>query len=533
MSLGLRGRVDCWEAIGEARREFNEELRKQIRDYLKDNSDKLQDSTAYVGWSLFMIGPSMQRTKPTVMFVSDDKAARREAFRLIKDSTVMKSYPGFELGHMPLSLEFENLQPLGGSAQDKEKGGESAASHSAIYLSDVFARDVAGSTERWVYLDPYARFVDHSAGQSPRRSATVGVAASFGDKTLLLTVDHIFDTKNGVNNSYSQRIPDPEDGDDDCEITGLDSHGGGDAGDDLIDITSRGSMTPQSDVSDSADRDCDNGASIFSSGSTIDMTDHAAAVQTRLEALQIHQDTEPAPRGPFHPLIPQLGLSQPLHLGKIAMSSPALDCAFIEAPDEALSSHGLDATRIRTSAISLQDFERHTEPEPRDAAVTTITRTGQLIWGTLSGTPTEVRLPHGRDFREVWTARMSSPLSLGDCGAVVRDAVSGRIFGHVIAGSTTSGLVMVVPAREAFSFALEELSSRAASVPTQGDDIPVLEVLPSETMFMPDGTTIVVDCLPRERAVSRWSNQREEPPIRLADDRNDLWKPLRVTPRGK
>jgi len=53
-----------------------------------DNSDKLQDSASFVDLSLFMMGKSLDRTKPVVMFVSDDKAARVEAFRLIKNSSI-------------------------------------------------------------------------------------------------------------------------------------------------------------------------------------------------------------------------------------------------------------------------------------------------------------------------------------------------------------------------------------------------------------------------------------------------------------
>jgi hypothetical protein len=60
-----------------------------------------------------MMGKSQDRTKPVVMFVSDDKQVRTEAFRLIKNSGIMKDYPDFGFGEMELRAEFENLQPLG------------------------------------------------------------------------------------------------------------------------------------------------------------------------------------------------------------------------------------------------------------------------------------------------------------------------------------------------------------------------------------------------------------------------------------
>lgn len=56
-----------------------------------------------------MIGKSLDRTKPVVMFVSDDKQVRVQAFRMIKQSGIIKDYPGFGLGEMKLKAEFENL----------------------------------------------------------------------------------------------------------------------------------------------------------------------------------------------------------------------------------------------------------------------------------------------------------------------------------------------------------------------------------------------------------------------------------------
>ncbi|KAM4060207.1 zinc finger transcription factor ace1 [Hirsutella rhossiliensis] len=113
LHLGVRvGRVECFEAIGPARSIFNDELSGKIVAYLRDNSDQLPDSGNCVDLSLFMVGKSAKRSKPIVLFVSEDKPARREAFRLIKDSGIMKDYQGFELGNMPLKAEFESLRPL-------------------------------------------------------------------------------------------------------------------------------------------------------------------------------------------------------------------------------------------------------------------------------------------------------------------------------------------------------------------------------------------------------------------------------------
>ncbi|KAH8648128.1 hypothetical protein BGZ61DRAFT_376503, partial [Ilyonectria robusta] len=75
------------------------------------------------------------------------------------------------------------------------------------------------------------------------------------------------------------------------------------------------------------------------------------------------------------------------------------------------------------------------------------------LLGTLSGTPTFFRLPGCREFQEIYLAKLNRPLVVGDCGSWVRDAVTGKLFGHVIAGSPKTGLAMIMPAHGVFRHA--------------------------------------------------------------------------------
>lgn len=109
-------RVQVYEAVGEARAIFEDRLGIAIRDYLHDNCGRPENSASLVVFSLFMVGRSPDRTKPLVMLVSDSKWARTEAFREIKDSGIMKDFPGFDLGHMGLNVEYDNLCFLGSEA---------------------------------------------------------------------------------------------------------------------------------------------------------------------------------------------------------------------------------------------------------------------------------------------------------------------------------------------------------------------------------------------------------------------------------
>jgi len=110
LNLGSRiGRVQVYEAIEEARKVFTDKLSQAIITHLHDNSDNLLYSASFVDLSLFMMGKSRDRTKPVVMFVSDDKQARVQAFRMIKQSGIMEEYPGFGLAEMDLKAELRTF----------------------------------------------------------------------------------------------------------------------------------------------------------------------------------------------------------------------------------------------------------------------------------------------------------------------------------------------------------------------------------------------------------------------------------------
>jgi hypothetical protein len=48
-----------------------------------------------------------QRTRPTIVFTSEDKELHKDAFKVTKVSGILRDYPGFEADHCPLAAEFE------------------------------------------------------------------------------------------------------------------------------------------------------------------------------------------------------------------------------------------------------------------------------------------------------------------------------------------------------------------------------------------------------------------------------------------
>ncbi|OIW33076.1 hypothetical protein CONLIGDRAFT_640235 [Coniochaeta ligniaria NRRL 30616] len=482
LNLGFTvGRVEVFEAVGVARMIFMDKLASDVVNYLNENGASLQESGSFVDLSLFMMGKSVLRTKPMLMFVSNNKDARREAFNMIKQSAIMDAYPGFGLGNMDLRAEFENLQALGkskpGESESQIEPMDELAGH-RVHPSDKASttkncesaqeqpeerpRRISGlrcELPRQVYTNSGAQlesqrllFDDHSGLNPETRAAIGGGIVSHQGKHMLYTVNHFLER---MDRARARTTPSTVEADDntECEVTGLSDFEDNDD-DELADITSRGSMTPESTTSRDTPPQTDDGetVSIFSSGSIADQAEFVASVSRGLASLTL-DDHLPLP-------LP----TDCLRVGQVAVSSKTLDFALVELDSTYEAGLSTESkAQLISSAIPLENYCEHIEEAPRDGAIRTTTPDGGIIGGTLSGSSSFVRLPRSKVFQEVYVGKMSRPLAPGDCGSWIRDAVSGRLYGHVIAGSPTTGLILVIPARHSFAEALASMTAAFGS----------------------------------------------------------------------
>ncbi|KAJ5499151.1 Uncharacterized protein PEXP_027060 [Penicillium expansum] len=86
--------------------------------------------------------------------------------------------------------------------------------------------------------------------------------------------------------------------------------------------------------------------------------------------------------------------------------------------------------------------------ENRDVRVTASTGSGNVLNGILSGRPSCIRLPSATRFIDVLSVQLEDSLQPGDSGSIIRDANTGKIYGHIIAGDTESQNALIVPARD-------------------------------------------------------------------------------------
>ncbi|KAK5652953.1 hypothetical protein OQA88_9432 [Cercophora sp. LCS_1] len=415
LPLGVLGfRLQVYEATGHARRIYVD-LSKDIVDYLDANASDTRASSSYVGLSLFMVGRAPEKTKPMVMIVSEDKNARVEAFRLVNKSGILAKYPGFEVGHMPLRAEFENLQPLRDAAGPRAQGAPSDfededESEESDFEFDVFTPMTDLKTEG----RSLRAWRGNGVGSGEMQSATAGGLVECNGEYYFQTVAHF------LKPPTAKTLAGTSDSGDEWDATGL-SDFEEDGDDDLVQATSRGSWTPDGDSSASeASSDAD----------ILDSTPRSRTSSSR--AFPQPRDPPPSAGTPETP-------ETLIKIGRVALLSDAHDSAFIHLDANLPTQLRLSRARMRVDALHLEGFTESIEKRPADTTIKTTTSRGNLT-GTLSGSLSYFRLPHAATFQKVYTGKLERPLAPGDSGSWVRNTVTGKLLGHIIAGSPTTRL---------------------------------------------------------------------------------------------
>jgi hypothetical protein len=137
--------------------------------------------------------------------------------------------------------------------------------------------------------------------------------------------------------------------------------------------------------------------------------------------------------------------------------------------------------------------EKIAKIELEDAEIVTVTASRGLLRGRLSATPTYLRLPHSKNFQKVYTVRLDGTIVEGDCGSLVIHSENGDLYGHIIAGSSGTGTVYIIPANQVFED-LEQRLGGAVSLPTRNSllSLPRKDTLSSPIVACRHSTTTLV-----------------------------------------
>ncbi|KAI1277060.1 hypothetical protein F5Y07DRAFT_363982 [Xylaria sp. FL0933] len=432
----------CWDAQGPVRDMFTNEIAGKIKNCLEQC---LPESNSFVGFSLFMVGKLPEKTKPTIMIVSDDKGRRKAAFQMVKTKNILAMYPGFELGHCSVAAEFEDLRQLGSDTEPSASIPESTED----YGDPQFIDDEDGpgaevlsllSAEVCAFEYPSAttptRLYFHTSPHSHSHcaSATCGGLFELENEVYALTMAHaIRPVHRVVAGPNPWRLQgDSSSESDDFEITGMDDWDDDDEDGDtktLTAITSPGSKTP-SELSDSEESLPKRHDSQRSS---------EMSIRTRVTSAPsvIYEDDDCV----AHSLDSDDDLPDACErIGSVVSIDQELDIALIKLKPNKHEAGPLFAH----SLPKLWTKHRHADDNLTHTSVVIKTTHHPEIRGQRSGTPFYTRFPGTSNFLELHSVQLSASLRPGDSGSWAFDS-QGEVVGFVVAGNPNSVSCLLLP----------------------------------------------------------------------------------------
>ncbi|KAI1338581.1 hypothetical protein F5Y15DRAFT_122066 [Xylariaceae sp. FL0016] len=442
----------CWDAQGPAREVFMTDIAGKIKDCLEKC---LPESNSFVGFSLFMVGKTPEKTKPYVMIVSDDKSRRKEAFHIVKSRNVVSQYPGFELGHCSLAAEFEDLRQLG------DYPGDSREMPRNLMTDQVMAELLSSEacTEQNPNWSEPNLIHFHTPAGGQLGSATSGGIFSHRGQVYLLTVAHALFQSLGPDTEVKSSEQSSSSGDDsDYEMTGLDDWDDSEDGNEgtITSMTSPGSRTPseQSDNEDSQLGRCDS----HRSSEVSLQLGHVNRSFVLSPPITEFESTPVATPESCERIGPVVSLDHELDLILVKVQTPMSGSiqSLKSILDDVESTSSISKAAVVENSLS-------------DSSVIVKTTHHTNISGRRS-TTSYTRLPNTEEFQMLHSVRLNTPLHAGDSGSWVFSKASGKLIGFVVAGSPKTGLCLVTPAQIALASMLR-LLQKGQPVPKPSDPI--------------------------------------------------------------
>lgn len=469
---GIMGTNNCWKLKTPVEDHFKSIL-EQVKLQLQEAGPHVP-SAAPLGYDIFMIGKTPERSKPYIMFHCRKKEPREKAMEAIKGGQLLKDHPGLEVGHWRFPPDAPNLQA---STQDDppddlHSGSEplfSTQNYQLIRIDDP--EEQAGPPAEIPSLQrPLGLLVQLRRRGLPdtERAATAALSISHAGQLYLLTTAHAFVPPDDV--AEESEAGDTEDDDDDDWVLsgdqepepGVDLHTITEIEEErLVSTTSDGSRTPPPDAP---------------AGSWTDMDPDESSTDLSTESgLEPDEVVPPPPM----PMPPPPGKEEPIDKEQGGQSSGTFDyCALVNtsldyallAVSPALTHHfqelrsdtvlSIDASTIEVARTQNWPLGQKCDPNTLLSITTEVVTTNQAGAsknGVLENRPTYMRLPYGDSFEAVYPVRLAEPPEKGDSGAAVVEKASGKILGHIVVASLEASTVYIIPATKV----LADIQTRA------------------------------------------------------------------------
>ncbi|KAI1176872.1 hypothetical protein F4777DRAFT_544649 [Nemania sp. FL0916] len=442
----LAGKYSCWEAQGAARDIFDTKIFMLINNYMKD---RLPESNSMVHLTLFMVGQSPEKTKPTVMVVSDDKQLRKHAVKIIQSQHILIDYPGFELGHCGLEDEFKDLRLLGSDTgslassvqRESDEGGPNIGDKhepSLAILSMLSAE--ACSFEIPDDRKPVRLHFNISLNSHSHKSAssTCGGVFLYRYGYYAIIMAHAIDPARTMlllkpNDSPSES--------DDIEFTGIDESDEDDERD------KEPGVTPEQD--EDQFRSCESELSAGINNQDV-VTNESPVSPVTYEDYNLdnYEDNSDAPETCER-------------VGSIVSVDMQLDIAILKITP-GLAKH-FPVLPYSLEAYILGTWGGLNDHTPIPTSITVRTTHQSEIRGEGSISVFYTRLPGTSNFLKLYYATLNSPLRLGDSGSWVFDN-HGGLIGFVVAGGSRTRSCLLLPRGPALRSACSLLRRRESHV---------------------------------------------------------------------
>lgn len=430
----IDSRKRCWKAKGRAREVF-ETLAKDI----KTHSDKCLDSipgSDWVTWSIYMIGKNPQTAAPVVMFFCEERRSRRMVQDSVKQSEILKKYPGIKTGNAAFPPDLDQLEQLASDTKSLINNFNISLSQNKLIVKFY-----------------------HGNSTSTRIATAGGIVHGNGD-FYVFTAGHLF-----YKTSTSRLQREPKLIDVEWEI---DSDSDNESNSDTeIDTYDKEFVESTSRASESCSND---GSSDAPSTSNSPFSDDRNAINPLLSPMQaVRRRVSKTPA--FEDLSPTIledrfgrksGILPPSIStatgGHLVLLSADFDYALIKFKGSGLLA--ADDFEGYESAVNILRPTHVLENTSKVTEIITYTVSGGLMTGTLHSTPSYTRLPNSMTFQKVYTVRLNGALVKGDCGSWVVDAESRGLCGHIVAGSERTGIAYIMSAHQVFRDANEHMGGQ-------------------------------------------------------------------------
>ena len=444
--IGPFGRNLCWEARGVSRDLYQQSLAPQITAYLNDNFGCIPGDD-HITISMYMTGQSVEKASPTLLVISKSPSTRKEVRDTIKKSGIMSRYPDFQVKYVSKDPGSNKIESLATSEAPLDGLGLPKVDTEVLFDEN--------QPPRILGMPIYIRHAN------ALRAATANVIR-IGNKIYLQTANHAFHEENlGIETSVQSKNEELEiDSDTDSDTDMID--------DAIVAITSAASQSPDSwsEEPSSDDSESSRRSSMFSKVATPTVEFPPFGTKAALNDAIARLAGLNSKRKTFVPTELKPPGEKSLHpLGRRLYGSADLDFAVIDITNTIVAKSLVHSCRV----LGGQPIAYNAiASEPRTGAkVYTRTALGEHLTGTLSGTPSFMRLTHGSSFQEVYTVKLDGPLFMGICGSAIIDIHSGETYGHVVAGCRTTGSAYVVTAIQTMAF-LSELTPEASLLDSHG-----------------------------------------------------------------